>query len=240
MATMTPVVAWSSDRTLRIELGDRADEATAQRVARVREAIVAASIAGVVDVTPAYACVQVRMDHRALAIGTGLAESIEAAVVRAVHATADFGSDSTHNQRTVNIPVVYGGEFGPDLETVATERGLNQTEVIVLHSGTLFRVHFLGFAPGFAYLGGLPNALHSPRLSVPRARVPAGSVAIAGTQAGVYPSVTPGGWRILGRTHFAMFDAGREPQSLLRAGDCVRFTPVTVAEHEAALRGRAL
>jgi inhibitor of KinA len=130
--------------------------------------------------------------------------------------------------RQVEIPVCYGGEFGPDLEGVAALHGLTPDQVIELHAATSYLVYFLGFVPGFAYLGELPEALVTPRLATPRKRVPAGSVGIAGSQTGVYPFETPGGWRLLGRTPMAMFRTDRDGLSLLSIGDRVRFRPIDV------------
>ena len=132
--------------------------------------------------------------------------------------------------REIEIPVCYGGEFGPDLDALASIHALTLTQVIELHSAPTYLVYFLGFAPGFAYLGGLPEALASPRLEVPRAKVPQGSVGIGGNQTGVYPLTTPGGWRLIGRTPFALFDpAQTQParMSLLQIGDHVRFRPIS-------------
>lgn len=128
--------------------------------------------------------------------------------------------------RSIDIPVYYGGESGPDLESVAALNGLTPDDVVQLHSNAAYLVYFLGFVPGFAYLGGLPEALSTPRLPAPRARVPAGSVGIAGSQTGVYPFATPGGWRLIGRTPLAMFQADRNHMSLLEIGDQVRFQPI--------------
>jgi inhibitor of KinA len=129
--------------------------------------------------------------------------------------------------RQVEIPICYGGEFGPDLEEVAALRGITPEEVVRLHSSTTYRVYFLGFVPGFAYLGELPEDLVTPRLATPRKKVPAGSVGIAGNQTGVYPFATPGGWRLLGRTPVKMFRVDQEDLSLLSIGDRVRFTPIS-------------
>jgi inhibitor of KinA len=129
--------------------------------------------------------------------------------------------------RRVEIPVCYGAEFGPDLNEVATMHGMTAAQVIELHASKDYLVYFLGFVPGFAYLGELPEALVTPRLAVPRRIVPAGSVGIAGNQTGVYPFVTPGGWRLLGRTPFAMFRTDREGLSLLAIGDRLRFVPIS-------------
>lgn len=121
------------------------------------------------------------------------------------------------------IPVMYGGKDGPDLADVAALSGLSEDEVIALHVATELRVLFLGFAPGFAYLGELPNALRVPRLATPRTRTPAGSVAIAGPMSGIYPADLPGGWRLIGRTSITLFDPHGNPPALLGPGDTVRF-----------------
>jgi len=129
--------------------------------------------------------------------------------------------------RRVEIPVCYGGEFGPDLNEVCATRGIAPAQAIELHASVEYLVYFLGFVPGFAYLGELPNELVTPRLAAPRKRVPAGSVGIAGNQTGVYPFATPGGWRLIGRTPSKMFRADREELSLLSIGDRVRFAPIS-------------
>lgn len=132
--------------------------------------------------------------------------------------------------RTVEIPTVYGGEFGPDLPFVAEHNGLAVEEVIHLHSSVDYPVYMLGFTPGFPYLGGMPTAIAAPRLETPRPRVPAGSVGLAGQQTGIYPIASPGGWRIIGRTPMVLFDPHRDPPALLAAGDRVRFVPIPEAE----------
>lgn len=129
--------------------------------------------------------------------------------------------------RTVEIPVCYGGEFGPDLEEVARIHRLQADEVIRLHSSRTYHAYFLGFAPGFAYLGDLPGEIATPRLETPRKRVPEGSVGIAGRQTAVYPFATPGGWRLLGRTTLRFFRTDRIPMQLVSIGDQVRFRPIS-------------
>jgi inhibitor of KinA len=129
--------------------------------------------------------------------------------------------------RLLEIPVCYGEEFGPDLEAVAARHGITSEQVIQLHTSAAYLVYFLGFVPGFAYLGELPEALVTPRLSTPRRKVAAGSVGIAGNQTGVYPCETPGGWRLLGRTPLAMFRPEQDGLSLLSIGDHVRFKAIS-------------
>lgn len=128
--------------------------------------------------------------------------------------------------RTVEIPVQYGGDGGPDLDEVARLHGLNSEEVVALHSSGDYRVYLLGFSPGFPFLGGLDERIATPRLDTPRLKVPAGSVAIGGAQTGIYPVESPGGWRLIGWTALKIFDVNREPAFLLSVGDRVRFRAV--------------
>lgn len=129
-------------------------------------------------------------------------------------------------RRLREIPVCYGGEYGPDLDEVAELTGLSAEEVVARHAGSALRVAFLGFAPGFAYIGDLPVDLAVPRLATPRTVTPAGSVALAGTLTGIYPAELPGGWRVIGRTPIALFDPRRDPPTYLGPGDAVRFRPM--------------
>jgi KipI family sensor histidine kinase inhibitor len=129
-------------------------------------------------------------------------------------------------QRLRRIPVVYGGQYGPDLDSVADSAGLAAADVIELHAATELRVLFCGFAPGFAYLGDVPEPLVVARLATPRAVTPAGSVALADGMSGVYPANLPGGWRVIGRTPRRMFDPRRSPPAYLAPGDVIRFDPI--------------
>ena len=133
------------------------------------------------------------------------------------------GSTVQKTGRLVEIPVTYGGEFGPDLHVVAAHSGLSAAEVVRRHSTAEYLVYFLGFQPGFAYLGGLDPQLATPRRSEPRLAVPAGSVAIGGAQTAIYPATSPGGWQLIGHTDLHLFDPAANPPSLLQAGDRVRF-----------------
>ncbi len=140
--------------------------------------------------------------------------------------------------RVVELPVVYGGAYGPDLQEVALHTGLREEEIIDMHSAGEYLVHMVGFAPGFPYLGGMDNRLATPRKATPSARIPAGSVGIAGAQTGVYPISTPGGWQLIGRTPVALFNAARQVPSLLQAGDKVRFVPISEKEYEERKEGQ--
>lgn len=132
--------------------------------------------------------------------------------------------------RTVEIPVLYGGEGGPDIGFVAQHAGLSTDDVIRVHSRTPYQIYMMGFTPGFAYLGGLPEAIHAPRLETPRVLVPAGSVGIANNQTGIYPVSSPAGWRIIGRTPLKPFDPMRSEPFLYRAGDFIKFNSISEAE----------
>jgi KipI family sensor histidine kinase inhibitor len=127
--------------------------------------------------------------------------------------------------RFIEIPVVYGGAAGPDLGEVARHAGLSEKQVVELHSANDYVVWFLGFQPGFPYLGGLPEQLATPRRAEPRLQVPGGSVGIGGAQTGIYPLVSPGGWQLIGHTSLPLFDSRRDEPVLLRPGDTVRFVP---------------
>ena len=134
--------------------------------------------------------------------------------------------------RIVDIPVCYEASFAPDLPALARQAGMSVEEVIQTHSAGIYFVHMLGFSPGFMYLGGLPPQLHCPRKATPTTRVPAGSVAIGGEQTGIYPQSTPGGWHIIGRTPLMLFNATRQPSTLVNALDAVRFVPITAEQFE--------
>lgn len=133
----------------------------------------------------------------------------------------------------VELPVCYGGRFGPDLAFVADSHNLTEEEVIRLHSGPDYFVYMLGFSPGFPFLGGLPEELHTPRLESPRKKVPAGSVGIAGGQTGVYPIASPGGWQLIGRTPVKLFDSGRDRPFRISAGNILKFKPIDEEEFNA-------
>ena len=207
------------DAALLVTLGDRPDPALT---------ILAHRIAGAIETerlrqpalgrpVPAHASVLVPFDPLAIDLG-----AVEATIAELL-ASGEVPPGTAEDDDPLEIPVAYGGADGPDLEEVAQARGLRPSEVVNLHAGTAFRVLFLGFAPGFAYLGGLPPALATPRRATPRERVAAGSVAIAGEQSAVYPRAMPGGWNLIGRTDAVLFDARADPPTPLRPGRTVRF-----------------
>jgi len=154
-------------------------------------------------------------------------------------ALAEETSAHTRMGKLVDVPVCYDEEFGPDLADVAAHAKLGVEEVVRLHSSAIYDVCFLGFTAGFTYLSGMPKALSMPRLTTPRRAVAAGSVGIAGAQTGVYPTETPGGWRLIGRTPLRMFDAKRSETTLVLPGDHVRFVPISRDDFDGLCEERA-
>lgn len=216
------IIHAASDQSLLVTLGESIALETHRRVVKLLRLLEADPLPGLRNLHPAYASLLIQFDpcltsHAELETAIrGRVEHLDAVALPA--------------PVTVEIPVSYGGAYGPDLEDVAELHGLNAEDVVRIHSEAAYTVYFLGFVPGFAYLGGLPEAIATPRLQTPRKRVEAGSVGIAGNQSGVYPFSTPGGWRLIGKTPLPMFRAGRPHMSLVAIGDEVRFRPIGLDE----------
>lgn len=222
------------ESALLLRFGERIDAASNARVHAAAVALRAAALAGLVDIVPAYASLALHYEPAAWSEGgTAPWRRFADAVRGALAAAVDAPMPST---RTVDVPVCYGGEHGPDLDALATTLGLDAAGVAARHAGGEYRVAMLGFAPGFPYLLGLDPTLHAPRLAHPRTRVPRGSVAIGGAQTGIYPSELPGGWQLIGRTPLVLFDPLREPACLLAPGDVVHFRAIGAEAFEAIER----
>jgi KipI family sensor histidine kinase inhibitor len=217
VSDVAPRIREAGDSALLLELEPVIDAEVNARAIRIAASVRDARIAGVRDVFPTYRSVAVLFDP--LTADPSL-------IVHALR-TAQQGLSPVPEARTIEIPVSYGGDDGPDLESVAARAGVSKQEVIDRHAAVTYRVFMLGFLPGFAYLGGVDPSIAAPRHATPRPRVPAGSVGIAGRQTGVYPRESPGGWQLIGRTPLAMFDPLRSPASLVSPGDQVRFLPVS-------------
>jgi KipI family sensor histidine kinase inhibitor len=221
----TPEIRAAGDSALLVEFGSVISPEHSRRVADLVERLADARDPDVVHVQPAYSSVLVHFDAR---------RTDHASLEARLRGLMENGpARPPAPARIREIPVCYGGEFGPDLGTVAAAAGLSPEDAVAAHAGARYEVCFLGFMPGFAYLSGLPASLVAPRLAAPRRAVPAGSVGIGGAQTGVYPASSPGGWRLIGRTPLAMFDPAREPMSHLALGDRVRFKPILPEEFEA-------
>ncbi|MCS0495780.1 5-oxoprolinase subunit PxpB [Ancylobacter sp. MQZ15Z-1] len=200
-----------------VEFGDGIDETANARVIALDRALAAAAIEGVREAVPTYRSLLILFDplvvDRAALAGR----------VRALETAPGAEAAGT----LWRVPVLYGGAHGVDLEAVASQHGLTPDELVALHAGALYRVYMIGFAPGFAYLGGLPERLHTSRRTDPRPKTPPRSVSIGGRQAAVSPPIeVPSGWHLLGQTPVRSYDPGREKPFLFAPGDTIRFTPI--------------
>jgi inhibitor of KinA len=220
------------DRALCIELGDSISEATNRRVHSLSREIGMLGARGILEVVPTYRSLVVYYDPQSI--------SYADLTSRVGGMEGPLGEGEAVAPRLVEIPTLYGGEYGPDIGDVAEHNGISEAEVIEIHSGMDYPVYMMGFLPGFPYLGGMSERIATPRLKTPRAAIPAGSVAIAERQTGIYPVESPGGWRIIGRTPISLFDPGREPPVEIEPGDYLRFVQVNESEYaEVQARMRA-
>jgi KipI family sensor histidine kinase inhibitor len=206
------------DAAVLVALGDQVHDATLARVWSLFAQLRNELGGSVLDIVPAFSSILIRFDPSAVRLAAIMA-SARGVVEHCKTAVPGAG-------RTVHINVCFAQQYALDLKEVAASAGRSEDDVIREFCAPTYRVAFLGFTAGFPYLVGLPDVLRVPRLGTPRLRVPAGSVAIAGTQCGIYPCSSPGGWRIVGRTAAPIFDPKREPAALFAPADCVRFHPV--------------
>lgn len=216
---MGPNIRFAGDGALVVELGEGIDRKINAKVQALAFALERQGFEGLLEVVPAYRSLMVYYDP----LRTELSTLME----RLIALGERLEELPLPKRQVVEIPTVYGGVFGPDLSFVAEYHGLTEDEVIELHTRPLYHVYLLGFTPGFAYLGDLPQELATPRLRTPRSKVPAGSVGIGGNQTGIYPLESPGGWRIIGRTFISLFDPAKEPPTLLLPGDQVKFIRIS-------------
>lgn len=214
MDTLKPL----GDSSILITLGDEIDPRLNRRVHALTSLIEAAPLAGVREIVPAYASLLVHYDPLALTYSQ-LADWLRLRLDQA-------DSASARTQRLIEIPTRYGGASGADLAAVAASHALTTAEVIRLHSGRDYLVYLMGFTPGFPYMGTLDEAIVTPRLETPRTLVPAGTVAIAGAQTGIYPLASPGGWNLIGWTPLKLFDPDSDSPFLFAPGDTVRFIAI--------------
>jgi 5-oxoprolinase (ATP-hydrolysing) subunit B len=217
----------AGDSALTVELGDAIDPEINARVLALDAAVTAAALPGIIETVPTYRSLTIHYDPGAL--------SFEALTDRIRALETDPGA-GVGTGRLWRVPVCYGGRFGIDLDEVAARHGLAPEDVIARHSAARYRVYMIGFAPGFAYLGGLDEGLHTPRRTDPRERTPSGSVSIGGMQAAISSVEAPSGWHLLGRTPARTFDLSRAEPFLLSVGDSVRFEPVAHDAWESLVR----
>ena len=220
---LDPTVIPASDRSILVQFGDKISEDLHHQVFLFTQGLLASSHQAISNISPGYSSVLVRLHHQAT-----LAEGMDTIAA----ALKDGHPGDTILKRTIEIPVCYEDEFGPDLGRVLKHTGYDKEELIERHTSGRYLVYFLGFSAGFPYIGGMDESLATPRLKTPRKAVPAGSVGIAGQQTGMYPLSTPGGWNLIGRTPLPLFNRSNPKDSAIRMGDRIRFRTVGRAEFE--------
>lgn len=223
---LAPTIESLSETVLLLRFGDRIDAVVNHHVHALASLIGADGLPGVIDVVPTYAALAIHFDIGAWSHDADPLDAARrlGAALRELAARSPAQSEAAG--RVIVVPVCYDAEFGEDLDDVATALSIGRDELVRRHTAPDYRVAMLGFAPGFPYLLGLDPSLRVPRRAQPRLRVPAGGVAIGGLQTGIYPSSLPGGWRLIGRTPWALFDIARTPPNRLAAGDRVRFQAI--------------
>jgi KipI family sensor histidine kinase inhibitor len=210
------------DRSVLVELGDDISPLVNQQVCNLFVGLDQKPIEGVLELVPGYRSLLVVYDP--------LRVNIEKLQNKIDETLSRLDTSRPPAPRTVEIPVVYGEEYGPDLAWVADFQKITPEEVIRLHTQPVYRVYMIGFMPGYPYLGEVPDGLVTPRRDTPRTHVPQGAVAIAQKQTGIYPVESPGGWQLIGRTPVNLFDPGKESPSLLEMGDQVKFYAISKEE----------
>jgi len=211
------------DRGIRVQLGDTISGETNEKVRSLSMLLDHEKIEGVMEWIPAYTAISIYYDPYYVSF-LQLKEKL-------IEIKETFSQVTPPPAEVVEIPVCYGGNFGSDLEMVANHNGLTEKEVIDLHAGRDYLIYMMGFTPGFPYLGGMSEKIAAPRLPEPRAEIQSGSVGIAGSQTGIYPMKTPGGWRLIGRTPVKLYQPDRKPHILLKAGNYIRFIPISLEEY---------
>lgn len=211
------------DSSVLIVFGDTISTEINQRITSVVQLIRDQKIEGIVDMIPAFVSLLINYNPLVISYGT-LKKRLETILRMKTHAAETV-------RRVFEIPVCYGGEYGPDLQNIADHAGLTPREVIDIHTSCDYLIYMLGFLPGFCYLGGLDERIHTPRMKTPRIRIPAGSVGIGGSQTGIYPMESPGGWQLMGMTPVKTYDPNREVPILVQAGEYIRFREIDEAEY---------
>ena len=214
----------AGDSSILIQFGNAIDPDINAKIAATVQLMKEQHIEGVVDIIPAFCSLLINYDPRVISY-----DEMKTRMEKILSVEIAAGA---RKKKVYEIPVCYGGEFGPDLSTIAEHAGLSEQEVINIHSSTDYLIYMLGFLPGFTYLGGLDERIHTPRLANPRIRIPAGSVGIGGSQTGIYPMDSPGGWQLMGMTPVKTYDPDREVPILVEAGEYIRFIPVDRAEYD--------
>jgi len=213
----------AGDKALLMEFGNEIAKDINAKIRNVVRFLDEANLEGIEEILPTYRSIMIMYDP------------IKMQYDELVKLLEIFSNKTAEGEKEiikiVEIPTLYGGEYGPDINFVAEHNNITTDEVIKIHTGTDYLVYMLGFTPGFTYLGGMSEKISTPRLSSPRKKIPAGSVGIAGSQTGMYPSETPGGWQLIGRTPLKLYNPENEPPVMLSAGDYVRYVSITEEEY---------
>lgn len=214
----------AGDTSLLVEFGQEISPEINRKISTTVQLMREQHMEGVVDVIPTFCSLLINYDPRVISY-----EQLKTRMQELVK--LDIKSEAG-KKRIFEIPVCYGGVYGPDIENIAKHAGLTVEEVIKIHTSTDYLIYMLGFLPGFCYLGGLDERIHTPRLANPRLKISAGSVGIGGSQTGIYPMDSPGGWQLMGMTPVKTYDPNREVPILVEAGDYIRFVPVDEQEYK--------
>jgi inhibitor of KinA len=212
------------DQAIIIELDKKIHPHIHQQIKSYEKAVEQNPFPGFIEMVLSYTTVTIFYDPLIL--------SYQAICEKMIQLYNKVEESDVPSSRVIDIPVCYGGDYGPDLEFVAQHNNLTSEDVIRIHSEREYLVYMIGFAPGFPYLGGMSERIAAPRQANPRLEVPAGSVGVAGKQTGIYSLATPGGWQIIGRTPYSLFRSQEVPPSLLQAGDHVQFVPISAEEYQ--------
>jgi len=220
------------EKAVIIRLGHAINEQTHDKVMSLLQYLESASLHAIIEYVPAYCSITVHYNPLVMKAARMNDESVSRAMQRQLEQCIERYENSESvaycsEHRVIEIPVCYGGAYGPDLFEVARFNDMTMDDVVQIHCGKSYLVHMLGFAPGFPYLGGMDKRIATPRKAIPRTRITEGSVGIAGEQTGIYPVATPGGWRIIGRTPLRLFNPLDEIPTLVQAGDWIKFIPIT-------------
>jgi KipI family sensor histidine kinase inhibitor len=214
----------AGDRSLVIEFGDSIEEQINAKIRSLTLAIEREVIVGIIETIPTYRSLMIIYEPMLIELD----ELIDK--VKSIETKMD--EMKLPDAKIIEIPTIYGGEYGPDLEFVAEHNKISLEEVIKLHTSRSYLIHMIGFTPGFPYLGGMNDIIATPRLQNPRTKIPVGSVGIAGNQTGIYPIESPGGWQLIGRTPVKLYDPYRKEPVLLNAGDYIRFVQIDENEYK--------